>query len=627
MKNTIPTESPTGGYVYFIGAGPGDPELLTLKAQRLIAAADVILYAGSLVNPDVLRYARPDAEVYNTASMPLPEQVTLMTQAAAQGKLVARLHTGDPAIFGAIAEQMAALDEAGTRYAIVPGVSSAFAAAAALGIEYTLPQGTQTLILTRLGGKTPVPASEALSSLASHRASMAIFLSTGMIAEVVDALQVAGYPADTPVAVVFRVSWPDERIIRGTLADITKRVQEAEITHQGLIIVSPALSYSKAANRPTSHLYSTAQEPVQRVPTTAIISLTRNGTAIGRRLLEALPGSVFYAPHRFLNEDDKNREGVRPYAVAVRQVLQEAFQAHSALICIMATGIVVRELAPFLRGKHSDPAVVVIDEMGRYAVSLLSGHLGGANALAYRVAEALGGTAVITTASDGQGTLALDLLGAAWGWRIEHMEDLTAASAALVNGDPVGVWQEAGETIWWPDPPPANLRRYATLAELLAARPAAALLITPRRLPEAVFEALPTIVLYRPPCLVVGVGCNRNTPAAEITAAIDETLASAGFASAAVRCVVTVEDKRDEPGLRAACTKRGWPLRFLSRERLATMSNLPNPSQAAQKALGVLGVAEPAALIAAGARELLIEKRRFANVTVAVALATPEAMP
>ena len=454
---------------------------------------------------------------------------------------------------------------------------------------------------------------------------MAIFLSTGMIAEVVDALVAAGYAADTPVAVVFRASWPDEQIVRGVLADIADRVRQAELTHQGLIIVSPAL------RRPTSprpsHLYGAAQAPVARSDATAILALTRRGTATGRKLHAALPGSIFYAPQRFLETADEERAGVRPYAVSVRQVLQDAFQAHAALICIMASGIVVRELAPLLRSKHSDPAVVVVDELGRYAVSLLSGHLGGANALAGQVAQILGGTAVITTASDGQGAPALDLLGAGWGWRIERADDLTAASAALVNGDPVGVWQEAGETAWWPDPAPANLRRYATLEELVAARPAAALLITPRRLPPAVLDALPAAVIYRPRCLVVGVGCNRGASAAEITAAIDETLAAARLTPTAVRCVATVEDKRDEQGLLAACADRGWPLRFLPRSRLAAVSELPNPSPAAQAALGVPGVAEPAALIAAAARELLVEKRRFANVTVAVALATAEAMP
>ncbi len=614
---TISPSAP--GRVYFIGAGPGDPELLTLKAQRLIAQADVILYAGSLVNPEVLRHAAPAAEIHDTAGMKLAEQVAVMSAAARAGKTVARLHTGDPTIFGAIAEQMRELARCGVACTIVPGVTSATAAAAALGIEYTLPGGTQTLILTRLAGKTPVPDAEALSALAVHRTSMAIFLSTGMMAEVADALSAAGYAADTPVAVVFRATWPDEQIIRGTLADIADRLRQAEITHQGLIVVSPALHAAQQSAAAASHLYGAGQETPRRAATTAIVTLTRRGTETGRRLHAALPDTILYSPQRFLTAQDLATPGVTPYAIAVRQVLQDAFRSHAALVCVMASGIVVRELAPLLRSKHSDPAVVVVDEAGQYAVSLLSGHLGGANALARRVAAALGGTPVLTTASDVQGMPALDLLGAEWGWRIERADQLTAASAALVNGEPVGVWQEAGETAWWPDPAPDHLRRYPSLADLVAAVPAAALLITPRLLPEAVLQTFPAAVVYRPRCLAVGVGCNRGTPADEIAAAIAATLADAGLSPNAVRCVATVEDKRDEPGLVAACAARHWTLELLPRQRLAAVPGLPNPSPAALTALGIPGVAEPAALVAAGATKLLVEKRRFPNVTVAVA--------
>lgn len=607
------------GCVHFIGAGPGDPELLTLKAQRLIAEADVILYAGSLVNPAVLSHARPDAEIHNSADMKLAAQIDLMARAATAGRAIARLHAGDPTIYGAIAEQMRGLDAAGVVYDVIPGVTSATAAACALRIEYTLPDETQTLILTRMAGKTPVPAAEALPTLAAHRASMAIFLSTGMMAEVVGALLAAGYAADTPIAVVFRATWPDEQVIRGTLADITDRLQQAEITHQGLIVVSPALRTAQQPAAAASHLYGAAQEQPCRTPTTAIITLTRRGTETGRRLHAALPDSILCSPQRFLTAQDLAAPGVRPYAIAVRQVLQDAFRTHAALVGVMASGIVVRELAPLLRSKHSDPAVVVVDEAGQYAVSLLSGHLGGANALARRVAAVLGGTPVLTTASDGQGMPALDLLGAEWGWRIERADQLTAASAALVNGEPVGVWQEAGETAWWPDPAPGHLRRYASLADLVAAAPAAALLITPHLLPEATLQAFPAAVIYRPPCLAVGVGCNRGASADEIIAALEATLADAGLSPYAVCCVATVEDKRDEAGLIAACAAHHWPLELVPRQRLAAVPGLPNPSPAALAALGVPGVAEPAALVAAGAAKLLVEKRRFANVTVAVA--------
>ncbi len=184
------------GHVYLIGAGPGDVELLTLKASRLISEADVILYAGSLVNPAVLRFARPEAEIHDTANMKLEDQIAVMSYAAAGGRMVARLHTGDPTIYGAIAEQIRELERLGIPYTVVPGVSSAFAAGAALGIEYTLPGDTQTLILSRMAGRTAVPDREALSHLAAHHTSLVVFLSTGLVADVVIELEAAGYEPD-----------------------------------------------------------------------------------------------------------------------------------------------------------------------------------------------------------------------------------------------------------------------------------------------------------------------------------------------------------------------------------------------------------------------------------------------
>jgi cobalt-precorrin 5A hydrolase/precorrin-3B C17-methyltransferase len=405
--------------VYFIGAGPGDPELLTLKAQRLIASADLILYAGSLVNPAVLHHARPEARRHNSAGMPLDEQIALMRRAVETGQTVVRLHTGDPSVFGAIMEQMQALDRLGIAYEIVPGVSSVFAAAAALGIELTLPESTQTVILTRLGGQTPTPASEALRDLAAHRTSLAIFLSVGMLERVVEELLAAGYPPDAPIAVVFRASWPDQRVVRATLRTIVAQVRDAEITHQALIIVGPPLALP-SGDQPgaRSHLYGGATQPPQREPTRAIVTLTRAGTRTGLRLLAGLPDCVLYAPTRHLPDSSvtAGNGDIRPYDVAVRQVLQDAFHRHSGLVCIMASGIVVRDLAPLLGSKHTDPGVVVVDTAGRYAVSLLAGHVGGGNRLAHEVAACLGGDAVVTTASDVHDLPALDLLGPTYGW-------------------------------------------------------------------------------------------------------------------------------------------------------------------------------------------------------------------
>ncbi|MCG3211468.1 MAG: Siroheme synthase [Anaerolineae bacterium] len=605
------------GHIYFIGAGPGDPDLLTLKAQKLIAAADVVLYAGSLVNPAVLAHAPAHAEIHNSAGLSLEQQIEVMASAAAAGKAVARLHTGDPTIYGATLEQMRELDRLAIAYTVVPGVSSAFAATAALKTELTAPNQTQTIIFTRLGGRTAVPEAENLASLAAHRSSMVLFLSTGMIARVVKELTGAGYPADTPVAVVFRASWPDELVIRGTLATIAGQLEAAEITHQALIIVSPVLS-AEGRQVADSHLYGAAFAPSARRDAPAIISLTRAGTGTARRLLAQLPGAVLYAPERFVTAADR-AAGIIGYDTSVRQVLQSAFAEHSALICLMATGIVVRDLAPVLRSKHSDPAVVALDEQGRHAISLLSGHKGGANALAQQVAKALGGLAVLTTASDGQRLPALDLLGREAGWQLERPEQLTAVIAALVNGEAVAVYQNAGNDDWLPDPLPPNLTRYPSLAALAAAAPAAALFITDRIVPARLRAAAPKSAIYRPPSLVLGVGCNRGTPAAEILQNVRDALTAAGLSPLSVAAVATIEDKRDEIGLLEMCERQNWPLKIFSRAEIAAIENLPNPSEWAQKALGVAGVAEPAALLAANASELLLEKQKYPNVTVAVA--------
>ena len=223
--------------VYFIGAGSGDPELITLKGIKAIEKADIVIYAGSLVNPEILQYAKDAAEVYNSASMNLDEVLQVMKKGVAEGKVIARVHTGDPAIYGAIQEQIDALAEVGISFEVIPGVSSFLAAAAALRQEYTLPDVTQTVILTRMEGRTPVPDKEKLSELARHGATMCIFLSVHAIADVVAQLR-EGYREDTPIAVVQKASWPDQKIVKGTLADIAEKVSEAGITKTAMIVVS-----------------------------------------------------------------------------------------------------------------------------------------------------------------------------------------------------------------------------------------------------------------------------------------------------------------------------------------------------------------------------------------------------
>jgi precorrin-4/cobalt-precorrin-4 C11-methyltransferase len=248
----------TEASVAFIGAGPGDPELLTLKAQRLIARADVIIYADSLVSPEICRYAKPEATIYGSSTLTLETIIDIILKAVEKGQFVARLQSGDPALYGALHEQRRILDRHGISYMIVPGVSSVFAAAAELGVELTVPDVAQSLILTRHAGRVAMPEKETLRALASHGTTLCIFLSITRVRQVVAELLDGGYIAETPVAVVYRATWPDQKIIRSTLATLVQDVKEARIARQALIMVGWALASGNTEvteEMHRSHLY------------------------------------------------------------------------------------------------------------------------------------------------------------------------------------------------------------------------------------------------------------------------------------------------------------------------------------------------------------------------------------
>lgn len=253
--------------VVFVGAGPGDPDLLTIRARTIIEQADLVVWAESLVHPGVAALARPEAEVIGSAGMHLEEITERMIAVARAGKLVARVQSGDPAIYGAMHEQMVLLDAAGIPYAVVPGVSAVFAAAAALDAELTVPDIAQTVILTRLPSRTTIPEQEKLRAMAEHGGTICLFLSIGVIERAVTELVAGGYPLETPAAVLHRVSWEDETIIRGTLADIAAASRAAGLQRQALILVGraidPELRRVAAAKR--SNLYDPTYSHVFRL--------------------------------------------------------------------------------------------------------------------------------------------------------------------------------------------------------------------------------------------------------------------------------------------------------------------------------------------------------------------------
>ena len=253
---------PNGHPVLFVGAGPGDPELITVKGANALAAADLVIYAGSLVPETLLSWCREDVRAHNSAGMVLDDMVDLMVNGYRSGQRVVRLHTGDPALYGAIFEQMQALQAESIPFAIIPGVTAAFAAAAAMGIEYTLPDVTQTLILTRMAGRTPVPETEQLEGLAAHKASMAIYLSMGLVNDVAACLS-RTYGRQAPCAIAYQVSQPGEKIVFTTVEHLAETATKEQLSRQALIIVGSVLkartdpipAKSKLYDRHFSHGY------------------------------------------------------------------------------------------------------------------------------------------------------------------------------------------------------------------------------------------------------------------------------------------------------------------------------------------------------------------------------------
>ncbi len=230
--------------VHIVGAGCGAADLITLRGKRLIEEADVIVYAGSLVNPDLLGYAKPGCALFDSAKMTLEEIVSVLADAERAGKTAVRLHSGDPSLYGAIGEQMRELDRLGIEYEITPGVSAFAGAAAALRAEYTLPGVSQSVIITRAAGRTPVPEGESLRSFAAHRATVVLFLSAGLLDTVTEELTAGGMPADTPAAVVCKASWPDEQVVRCTLGTLEAAAREHGITKTALVVVGGVLGES-----------------------------------------------------------------------------------------------------------------------------------------------------------------------------------------------------------------------------------------------------------------------------------------------------------------------------------------------------------------------------------------------
>ncbi|MCG3083776.1 cobalamin biosynthesis protein [Anoxybacillus sp. LAT_35] len=352
----------------------------------------------------------------------------------------------------------------------------------------------------------------------------------------------------------------------------------------------------------------------------AVVAITKHGVEIARKLHETLPNTHVYYTDKFAKGDEKQK-GIYLFSGNVRSHLGKWFVTYRGLILIISLGAVVRMIAPLLKDKKTDPAVVVIDDKAEHVISVLSGHLGGANELTRKVADLLGARPVITTASDVQQTIAVDLFGRSFGWEWENEENLTPVSAAVVNEQHVAVVQESGERNWWTydTPIPSNIRQYASIAEALEAKPDAALVVTHRLLEKEEEAVLQNGVLYRPKVIVIGIGCNRGTRAEEIEQVICDTLQQLRFSIKSVKALCTIDLKKDEEGLIAVANKYQWPLIFYTPEQLNAVP-IDEPSETVFRYTGAYGVSEPAAKRYSGQQKLILTKKKSGNVTISVAL-------
>lgn len=655
----------TPGTVYIVGAGPGAPDLIAVRGQDIIAQADLILYADSLVEASVAELARkPDAKIIASSSLHLGEIMELMVETAQQGGVVARIHSGDPALYGATHEQMAHLEDHNIPYEIVPGITAAFAAAALLKTELTVPDVVQTIILTRTAGRTTMPAGEDLRTLAASGASLAIYLSVTRIRHVIDDLLASGaYDLETPVAVLHKVTWPDESWVTGTLADIADKVRAAKYTKHALILVSPALDPTlKGSDRRTSsHLYDPSythrfrraaeqgrtkeeQEATQQDPSVVagekhlgnvlpdvqpsgaerqgavVVAITKQGSQLAVQLANQMDMTCLL-PQKFSDLS----LAATAYTNSVLDVVGQIWQQYAQLILVMPTGVAVRSIAPMLEDKKVDPAVICLDEQGRSVIPLLGGHQAGANAVAQQIAQLTQGHAAITTASDLQDKPALDLLGQEEGWTIDSRSALTHASAALVNDEQLGVvvdlaGRENGEIngkVTALCEQHENLTLLADLDELDIDTFAAGLIISDCCLSAHHEHLLTKSVLYRPRTLVAGLGCRRDTQEEELYEALMTTLTDAELAPESLVTLTTADLKADEVGLLALAQRLSVSLEIVTSDALRQLDPANFSPSAAQEKFDLPGVAEPCAqLVSQG--PLLVGKRRFAHCTVAI---------
>lgn len=641
--------------VHFVGAGPGACDLITVRGMNRIKEADVIIYAGSLVNPGLLSYAKADCKIYNSAHMTLDAVVDVMREVEAAGKGTVRLHTGDPSVYGAIREQMDLLDEYGIAYDVCPGVSAVFGAAASLACEYTLPDVTQTLILTRAEGKTPVPEKENLRSLAAHRASLVLYLSSGLARKVRQELLIGGYAEDTPVAVVYKATWPEEKIIRTTLAKLPEDMEAAGITKTALIIVSPALGSIYEKSKLYDAAFATEYRGATEIALPAgirrvlLITCSVRGYATMQKLakkLENISGAEIIAKVKCEALPEVSMKET------VKACVDEYFEQVDAIVFVTASGIAVRSVAEHLTHKSKDPAIVCMDECSKHVISLVSGHAGGANALTQMLADVMWATPVITTATDVEGQFSIDDYAREHNLVVTDWAKAKAISAEVLATGAKPVWVDEAEVSQEEEKNACEICKEQKSTGIDVGKiendgceneigvqklqiGSHQVVITP----QDVSVDAQTLQLI-PRCIVAGVGCKKGIPVDKIEHAVQDAFAKAGLRMEALCAVVSIDLKKEEAGLLEFCETRNVPFETYAAEELQAVPGTYSASEFVSGVTGVDNVCERSAVKYASEHgmnqgeqllgrqakhgELLLRKQAYGGVTVALAYVCSE---
>ncbi len=540
--------------------------------------------------------------------MILEEVMEVLITGYNNGQNVVRLHTGDPSLYSSISEQIAILNKRHIPYKVIPGVTAGLAAASSLSTELTIPNVTQTVIISRVSGRTPVPQKESLKNLSSIQASLILYLSISYIDRVVNEL-LKGYPSNTPVAVVEKATWPSERIIRGTLSDIAKKVHEAGIKRTAVILVGEALRgvtdakihHSKLYNKYFSHgfrkglfehkeILEKFLPPKKDKKRTLIIYLGKKGEQIAQKLKNC-PG---------LNESNL----ISFSALKEKKILEEKWDDFNAIIFIGAVAICVRTIAPFLKNKYQDPAIISVDESCKNVVCILSGHLGGGNELCAKVATFLDANAVITTQSDLSALPAVDLWLRAQEIVPTNLKALKELQAKFRDTHLLKVFVH--ELI--------NISSMPRGFNHTLNKDQADLIITP-----FLYESEKALVAT-PRCMCLGVGCHKNLDPTVLLKRLSEFLTENNIFPHSIKKICTINKKAKEPAIKTLCQELLAELVHFKPKELEAVSGIKK-SDVVKEAIGVGAVSEPASILCAQKTgKLLIQKKKYPECTFAISM-------